>query len=50
MSAGWEEELGTRDGASSLGARAADWAAEKRASLRALCLLIRSLLPPQPTW
>ena len=49
-SAGRACEPGTRPGASLVGARAADWAAEKMTSLVALWRAIRSPLPPHPTW
>ena len=50
MSAGLEWESGTRLGASLVGAKAADRAAENRTSCMALCRAILSPLPPQPTW
>ena len=50
MSAGRLLVPGIRDGTSSLGARAADCAAEKRMSLRQSCLWIQFPFPPQPTW
>ena len=48
--AGWELDNDSRDGTSFLGAKAADWAAEKMTSLRELCQWMRSPLPLQPTW
>ena len=50
ISAGRELDDDTRDGTSFLGAKAADWAAEKMVSLRELCRWMRSPLPLQPTW
>ena len=41
---------GISDGTFFLKARAADYAAAKRVSLRQSCLWIRSPFPPQPTW
>ena len=48
MSAGREREDEIRPGVSLEGARAADWAAEKRMSLMALWWKIRSPLPHSP--
>ncbi len=50
MSARRDRELGVTPGASLVGARAADWAAEKITSRMALWRVIRSPFPPHPTW
>ena len=49
ISIGRELDDDTGDGTSFLGAKAADWAAEKMMSLRELCRWMRSPLPLQPT-
>ncbi len=50
MSAGHDMESGMMLLASQVGPSAADWAAENRTSLIALCRVILSPFPPQPTW
>ena len=47
--AGWELDDDTKDGTSFLGAKAADWAAEKMTSLRELCQWMITWWSPKPS-